>query len=199
MTIIKKTSEEYWDRFRTGDSDAFAFIYNEHIKLLLSYGRKVHNDRQMVADVIQELFANLWTRREFIGPTTSVKFYLFKSLRTSMVKEIKKHQDKTFNFENIDHSAHSYSSHENFVIDQEQTELQYKLLKRAISLLPKREQEILYLKYFSGLGNEEIGELLDIQYQSVKNTSFSAIKKLRKYFSSHELQILALAFSCGSI
>lgn len=195
---MKITAEEQWDQFRSGSVDSFTSIYNEHIKILLSYGRKIYNDRQVVADVVQELFTNLWIRKEFIGSTNSVKFYLFKSLRTALVKEIKKNQNKEFKLDNTETKALMSSSHEALVIQEERVEERQKLVKRALDLLSKREQEILYLKYFCSLGNDEISKLLSIQYQSVKNTSFGAIKKLRKYFSLKEIQVLLLAFAVGT-
>jgi RNA polymerase sigma factor (sigma-70 family) len=58
--------------------------------------------------------------------------------------------------------------------------------------LSKREQEILYLKYFAGSSNEEIAKLLNIKYQSVKNVAVSAIKKLKEQFGAANASMFVL-------
>lgn len=177
-----------WESLRNGDTGAFSAIYNTYSKILLAYGRKVHNDRQMIADAVQELFTYLWTRRAHLGETASVKFYLIKALRTIIIKELKKNE-RNSEFKLEDHAI-VYTSREREIIDNESSdELQLKI-KNALGNLSKREQEILYLKYFTGANNEEIAELLDIKYQSVKNTSFTALKKLRNHFGNDRLNVL---------
>ena len=54
--------------------------------------------------------------------------------------------------------------------------------------LSKREQEVIHLKFFENMNIEEISNVLGIKYQSVKNTSHSAIQKLKKFFKSHDLK-----------
>lgn len=168
-----------WDALRNGDAEAFTALYNSYSKLLLSYGRKVHNDRQLVADSVQELFTYLWRRRNHLGDTASVKYYLIKALRTIIVKEINR---KNFHQLNLaENKIAVYSSREDQIITEEYNMERKESIKEAIKNLSKREQEILHLKYFARLSNEEIAFLLDIKYQSVKNVAVRAIKKLKKH------------------
>ena len=53
-------------------------------------------------------------------------------------------------------------------------------LKVAFEHLSKRQKEAVYLKYYSGLDYEDIGEVMDINYQSTRNLIFNALKSLRK-------------------
>jgi RNA polymerase sigma factor (sigma-70 family) len=175
-------SQMNWEALRNGDTGAFSDLYNSYAKFLLSYGRKIHNNRQVVADSVQELFAYLWTRRQHLGDAPSVKFYLIKALRTIIIKEIKK--NKTVELSLIKDSMETYNSREHQMIAEEQDFERKNIIKKALLNLSKREQEILYLKYFSGSSNEEIAELLNIKYQSVKNVAVSAIKKLKDQFGS---------------
>ncbi|MEQ6121583.1 sigma-70 family RNA polymerase sigma factor [Reichenbachiella sp. MALMAid0571] len=181
-----------WEALRSGDTGAFSALYNTYSKVLLAYGRRVHNDRQLIADAVQELFTYLWTRRSHLGETASVKFYLIKALRTIIIKELKK-TERNSEYKLEDHAI-VYTSREREIIDGESNDELQSKIKNALENLSKREQEILYLKYFTGANNEEIAELLDIKYQSVKNTSFAALKKLRNHFGNNELRILAIIF-----
>ena len=42
-------------------------------------------------------------------------------------------------------------------------------LRRAIELLPKRQREALYLRYFENLTYEEIAQVMGLQRQAVAN------------------------------
>ncbi|MEZ7507133.1 sigma-70 family RNA polymerase sigma factor [Flavobacterium sp. Arc2] len=67
-------------------------------------------------------------------------------------------------------------------------------LKEIINKLSPREREIVYLKYFQNFNNTEISELLDINYQTVRNILGNAIKKLRKLGENY-IEFLFLLFS----
>lgn len=175
-------SQMNWEALRNGDTGAFSDLYNTYAKFLLSYGRKIHNNRQVVADSVQELFTYLWTRREYLGDTPSVKFYLIKALRSIIIKEINKNKTVELSSSEDIIETHNYREHQ--IIAEEQDFERKDTIKKALSQLSKREQEILYLKYFAGSSNEEISELLDIKYQSVKNVAVSAIRKLKNQFSA---------------
>ncbi len=52
-------------------------------------------------------------------------------------------------------------------------------LRKTLSLLSKRQKEIIYLKYYQHLDHGQIAELMNINRQSVYNLLHEAIQKLR--------------------
>jgi RNA polymerase sigma factor (sigma-70 family) len=52
-------------------------------------------------------------------------------------------------------------------------------LKQAISFLSKKQQEIIYLKYYQHLDYAQIADLMSISRQSVYNLLHETIQKLR--------------------
>src|SRR5690606_3537124 len=81
------TDQELWNSFRKGEEQAFAQIARQYYPGLFSYGAKFSRDREFVNDCVQDLFLELWSKRESIGDTQFVKFYLFKSLRRKIHRE----------------------------------------------------------------------------------------------------------------
>lgn len=172
--------EELWDQFREGDNDCFELIYNTHIKTLISYGRRINNDHDLVANCVQQLFTNLLDRRKYLGPTNSIKFYLIKSFRSILIKELKKTRIMILEHSgNESQKEHEGSIEDRLIYDEQNKELSNQL-SGAIDYLSPREKEILYLKFYSDISNKEISELLSISYQSVKNTATRAIQKLKE-------------------
>ena len=52
-------------------------------------------------------------------------------------------------------------------------------VRRAIDGLPKRQQEVVFLKFYEGLENDQIAELMDINRQSVANLLYRALCTLK--------------------
>ena len=130
--IFDNEDSELWKAFKKGSRVAFAQLYNLYIEDLLSYGYRVTSDRQLIRDSIQDLFLHLWQTRLNISDTNSIRFYLYRSLRNRIVRNIEK-----INHTNID-TAHLFEniigafSVEDELIESEQLSEQLIKLKRAI-------------------------------------------------------------------
>lgn len=57
---------------------------------------------------------------------------------------------------------------------------QLKKIETLMSKLTNRQREVIYLKYFKGLSNEEISVALGINKQSVANLLSEAIHQMKK-------------------
>ena len=58
-------------------------------------------------------------------------------------------------------------------------EEQRQQLKAGLSEVSDRQREVLFLRYYEGLTYEEISEVMDLQYQSIRNLVSRALKKLK--------------------
>jgi RNA polymerase sigma factor (sigma-70 family) len=184
-----------WQAFKGGDRDAFAKIYNLFIEDLLSYGYRVTNDRQLIRDSIQDLFLHLWHTRENLTDTDSIRFYLYVSLRNRILRNIEKHNHTSIDTQNLFENIIGVLSVEDELISTEQYSEQIIQLKRAIRQLPKRQQEIIQLRYYHDFSFEEIAEMMQINNQSVRNLLHRAITELRQYFTPFLLLLMAFLIS----
>jgi RNA polymerase sigma-70 factor (ECF subfamily) len=53
-------------------------------------------------------------------------------------------------------------------------------IRQAISQLSKRQQEVIFLKYYKGLSNEEIATIMDIERQTVANFLHRSLTNLKR-------------------
>lgn len=172
-------NEKLWNSFKNGDRSAFERIYREHVRGLLNYGYKVTSDKSIIEDSIQDLFFELWQSRENISDTTSIKFYLFRALRYKICRN-KKYQSSAFEELGIEHEGfESYSSHEDLMIGMEVQSFQMTHLKSCISQLPQRQQEAVNLRYYNGFSNEEVANIMGVNYQSACKFIYCALRKLK--------------------
>src|SRR6478736_5855617 len=88
-----------WNAFRNGDDTALITMFDLHARSLYNYGYKISNDKEMVKDAIQDLFADLFQSRSGLGETNAIRFYLFKSLRRRLVRSKLRRAINFFDFD----------------------------------------------------------------------------------------------------
>lgn len=191
--IYSYTPDPLWERFKKGDKEAFAQIYNDHIDNLLLYGMKAIQKEQVVQDAIQDLFVELWSSRENLQSVRSVPFYLFKSLRYKLFRAEKTSINIHYFAESIfEHPSLEDPSVEIKILRVEEELLNQQKIHGAIRQLPRRQQEAINLRFYQGFSNEQIAGIMDITYQSATNLIHKGILALRKQLEYILLFFLAL-------
>jgi RNA polymerase sigma factor (sigma-70 family) len=187
LEILRNTApgpddENYlWRQLLQGDKTALARIMHCYTDSLFNYGTRFSTDKPLVEDCIQDLFIEIWKRKESLATTVHLKSYLFSSLRRMVLRKnkgLKKvriislgpDEFNGFNCEfSIDHT----------IIKHEESRIIAQKLQQMITALPKRQKEIVYLKFFENLDREGIGDIMQISPQAVSNLLQKALKKLR--------------------
>lgn len=171
---------QLWEALRQGEKSALETIYRREVAHLFRYGRRIVNDEALVEDVLQDLFIGLWRRRSSLGPTDSIRRYLLVALRRDLIRRLKQQTRYSGELEEINLDTATGPAIDEALIKQESQASQKAYLQRALGQLSKRQQEVLYLKYFEGMEYKAIAEVLDINYQSVRNVASAGLKALRK-------------------
>lgn len=178
---LRQEESEIWRDFKNGSELAFSLIFSKYFSDLYSYGLKIANDKELVKDTIQELMIRLWSRRETLGEVTSIKHYLLKSLRRSLIKALKSQKKRVFDLRLFtDYQPDIAFSAEEAIILEESAQATDTYLTMLLNGLPKRQKEAIYLKYYSELDFEEVADIMGLHYQSVVNHIHKAFKVLRK-------------------
>lgn len=169
-----------WNAFRAGSREALDHIFKLYTTNLYSYGSRFTKDTDLVMDSIQDLFVELWNRRQSISETTSIKFYLFKSLRRRLIRAL----FGAKRLESVKEEAHYLEdkinfSVEHFLVIQETEQFKKAKLKKAIEGLTRRQRESIYLKFFQGLDNQAIASIMGLSESSVNTLVSQAISALR--------------------
>ncbi|AKD58295.1 hypothetical protein SD10_02925 [Spirosoma radiotolerans] len=186
MTYRSLAPEELWRRFKTGDERALGELAREHYPSLYNYGLRLTTDSEQVWDTIQDLFLELWVHRESVGNAVFVRTYLLKALRYKLLKT-RGHQQPV-HLEDSEISKMSFTgSIEEEIIDKELHTEQERLLHQLMTTLTKRQQEVLYLRFYQNLENHEIAQIMGMERQSVANLLYRTFKELRSQWSPNLL------------
>jgi len=196
LTPNQKSDKELWNLLRTGNKNAFSALYKRHVQALLHFGSKLTNDRELIKDTLQELFIDFWNKNTSLSEVEHVKVYLIKSFRYKLIRAISQaNKTQFYELEDLVKEIPTAQIIENEISSERQRKLKIKLKQ-----LPERQREIIHLRYFQNLKNEEIASILNVNYQSVSNLLYRAIKNLKKQLiknpNSSVLSLALLLFSC---
>ncbi|MCC5938816.1 MAG: sigma-70 family RNA polymerase sigma factor [Lunatimonas sp.] len=171
-----------WRRFKSGSESAFIEIYRKFFDGLFVYGCQFTKREELVEDAVQDLFLDLRRRREKLGDTDNIRFYLFVSLKRRLVRELSKWYNRWEGFSG-EIVFQASLPHEQFLIQQQLDEQTAKNLSKAVSRLPAKKREILYYFYYENLTYEQIREIMDFRkVKSVRNLLYETIGILRSTF-----------------
>ncbi|MFD1818979.1 RNA polymerase sigma-70 factor, ECF subfamily [Pseudarcicella hirudinis] len=177
---------DLWQKARFGDKEAFCQLCENHYKILFNYATSFTKDRELIKDQIQDLFLYLWEQRNTINEIRVITIYLIKALRNNLLQHLRRNQwnilndnfTEDLNFFEEMNAETSLISHEIYSQNEQR-------IRQAIALLPKRQQEVLFLKFYQGLDHQQIADLMDINKQSVSNLLQKALITLRTLFPNN--------------
>lgn len=188
------TATYLWDLFiQTGDRKVLQSLYCQYANLLYNYGMHITNNPDLVKDCIQDIFLDLLKNHENLSHTTSVKFYLYKSLRRKIIYEDKKINRQLTNFDVTEEVTQHDLFHELSDMDGKNDEVKKEKIRQTIESLPKRQREVIQLLFFENLGRDEIAEIMEIDTKSIYALTWKAIKTLRKELFPQQI-IISLIF-----
>jgi len=182
------TDTQLWEHLiKSGERKTLKIIYCQYANLLYNYGMHVTKNPELVKDCIQELFLELLKNHKNLSSTTSVKFYLYKSLRRKIVYEEKKiNRQLSYNIQNEEH-AYEQGYYEPLEIKNEINHSIKENIRQAVQSLPKRQKEVIQLLFFENLSRDEVAEIMNIDTNSIYALTWKAVKTLRKELQPHHI------------
>ena len=171
-----------WISLKEGNEFALNKLVKKFFNPLLNYGFKFVKDEAFVKDCAQEVFIEIWKRRERLSIPNSIKAYLLSCVRKKVVREgFRQNIIKSVEENEIQNAIIQIdSSIEKLIIEEESLFEISEKVKKALFQLPKRQYEVLYLQYYQNLNREEIADIMGVKAQSVSNLTQSAFKSFRE-------------------
>jgi RNA polymerase sigma factor (sigma-70 family) len=192
------SDKQIWDDFRHGENYALSYIYYQYVQLLFRYGKKFSDDDNLIKDTIQDLFFNLIRTKENLGETDNIKFYLLRSFRRKLVKNIKKQQLTSNGL--MDHELWPeivYSAEQDFIEKEQQTH-RSEMIKKALQQISPKQREILFYRFTCEFEYDQICDLMSLKYDSARKQVFRAIKALKNVLSNVDILLFLFTHSSAT-
>lgn len=173
--------------FKEGDKIAFDEIYERYSKKLYNETFKRFKKTEVVEEVVQDVFTDLWQKRK-TKKIDNLYPYLLMSIRYQLFSSYRKEQSGPEFEEPLDYMALAYL--------QADSLLNLKDLEGCIkiwmSTQPAKRAEIFRLKYIEDYSTKEISEMLGISMKTVQNQQLTSFNSLRDFLT--KLMILVIIF-----
>lgn len=184
--------QPHWHRLLRGDREAMAPLMQALFRPLFHYGSKFSANPESVKDCIQDVFLQIWERRAGLDPAIPVRPYLMASLR----RRLHRLAVQTYPFRpGLPDDERLFDvefSVQDALIADETTRHLAQRVKHLLENLPKRQQEVVYLRFFHDLSREQAAEVMGVAPQTVSNLLQLALAKLRPHAADLTLALLLI-------
>lgn len=175
------TDKELWAAIRNGERKALAILFQRYYFYLVKLGLHYCQDPEMAKDAVNDVFLKLWKTRQKLTDASNVKAYLHTIYRNHLYGILRGEMKQKNRMEQwSDTEPVQQPSYEQMLIGLQVQEEQKEKLRRAFAKLSPRQKQYLQLKYFEGLSYEQVAEKTGQALKTVYNTTYEAIKILRR-------------------
>lgn len=177
------------ERVRKGDRIAFNELYRQYYPSLRSYAELFLNEEES-EDVVQDVFLNVWLRKEGLDDSQSLQGYLLRSVYNSSLNILKKkgrsNDYRSVYEQEIEEIGYKYYDPDANDVIRKLYNLDLRAeINAAINSLPARCREVFTLSYLHDMPSKEISLQLGISLSTVDNHIYSALKLLREKLKIH--------------
>jgi RNA polymerase sigma-70 factor (ECF subfamily) len=165
-------------RLAASDRDAFEGLFRRMSEPLFRFVAGMTGDETEARDVVQDIFARLWSARAELAEVRSLPAYLFRMARNEVYdrqREAEARRERVSRLHQGDRGSEPDSPEESL----DALRLR-ELLDRWISDLPERQREALLLSRRDELTHEEVAEVMGISPNTVNNHVVRALERLRR-------------------
>lgn len=170
------------NKIKEGDLDAFKTFFEYYYPRLMAIACRFVN-QQAAEDLVQDLFANTWYKKEGLE-VTNLSAFLYRSIQNSCLNYLK-HQTVVEGYNEVEFAKARITFFENNLVDNHgEKSLSVQdirdLIEKHLSDVPARSAEAFRLAFFQDLPHKEIASQMNISVRTVETHIYKVINKLRK-------------------
>ncbi len=187
--LDKLTDAELLQRYAKGDETAFREIVNRYKDSLYAFLRQFLNRPDLVEDVFQETFLQLFTSRKSFDVSRPLRPWLFtiaankakdalrKAHRTTTVPIGTISEDEDMSFDEMLNALESYNTMPDEQLQRTETAA---CVDEVIASMPEGLREILILAYFKKFSYKQMADALSIPIGTVKSRLHTAVARFAR-------------------
>ncbi len=156
--------------------DAFRILFDRYHTALTLFALRFLGDEDAACDVVQTVFLTIYEQRGRLEIHTSLRSFLYQSVRNRCLNEIKSRKVRRLYFD----AELAQSEPGSPAVEQavEQSELEARLAQ-AVEQLPPQCRRVFELSRYDAVPNAEIAEQLNISKRTVETQISKALRHLR--------------------
>jgi RNA polymerase sigma factor (sigma-70 family) len=149
------------------NEDLLAFMYKTYADSLYAYGLSLHSDISIIEDAIHDVFIDVYTNEKRFAGISNLQHYLRVSLRHRILFLLRGNRRYAEDLNKVSDLFAEKNSQEVW-IEKEEDDDKKRLVNSLLSRLTHHQREAVHLRFIEGLSYDEISEIMQINYNSVK-------------------------------
>jgi RNA polymerase sigma-70 factor (ECF subfamily) len=162
---------------KNGSRKAFDTIYQMYAKRLFAYCLQFTKTKEDAEEIVQDVFVQLWMKRESIRQTETLRSLLFIMSKNNLINAYRLRLNSPVYEDYVKYQEKVCVSDTSFNMEYEEF---VKKLQAALKQLTVTQQKVIELSRLHGFSNQEIAIALSLSEQTVKNQLSIGLKALRQ-------------------
>ena len=177
---LKERTRELVAAFCAGNDHAFAQLYDLYIQMLFSYGKKLTQDEELLKDCIHDVFVKVYSKRQEKNSINNLGSYLVISLKNRLLDEFRRQTFTTDDAVEDYESRQSTDDVEHDYLFRERENMHQSKVSYLMQNLTKRQRQAITLYYLEERKYDEICDIMQMNYHSVRNLMHRGMVRLRE-------------------
>ncbi|MDO6518096.1 RNA polymerase sigma factor [Zobellia uliginosa] len=175
---------------KQGDEEAYTYLVENYHNRLCAYANSLIRDDLLAEDIVQNVFVQIWEKRDKLKTELSLKSYLYKLVHNKFIDEYRKGKA-------VMALEKTYATALALAVDEKDEIQEQKILNIlfcTIQELPPKCKQIFLMSKKEGLTNIEISECLNLSIKTVESQITKAFRILKNKMGEKYETILMLIF-----
>lgn len=165
-----------------GFDEIYQSLFQKYYAGLLSYAMRIVGEEE-AEDVVQEVFVELWHRRDNVMLGEQIHSFLYRAVYTRSLNVLK-HREVKNSYEATVLEIHKkrvefYHPDDNEVVRRLEDRELRKDIVEAINDLPDKCRTVFRLSYLHNMKNKDIADAMGVSLRTVEAHMYKALKFLR--------------------
>ncbi|MEQ9440632.1 MAG: sigma-70 family RNA polymerase sigma factor [Cyclobacteriaceae bacterium] len=162
-------------QLKNGSETAFVSIYDQHWQSLFNQAYKRLPQPEIIKELIQDLFTELWQKRDTLSVHSSLSGYLHNALRYKVFNYIKAEMVREkYKLSLVPDTSSCVVEEQMFYQELEEA------FEKEVNHLPPQAQRVYVLRHQEELSYTQIANIMHLSVSTVEKHMIKALKIIRK-------------------
>ena len=164
-------------------------MYNNTVLPLTNQAYNILKDRDLVKDILQDVFVSLYTRRHELPTDLNIVGYLTNAVKYKVSTHLRDQLSRdTHHVAILQHEQQTAFSQS---YPYEQRELQHRI-RESIDTLPEKCRQAFMLNHYGSMSYKDVAQEMGISVKTVEKHIGKALQVLRRELNEEKLIPIAL-------
>ena len=159
----------------TSETQDFEAFVRQWLTAQLRYATALSGDPHLAADIVQDVLVRAHSRWRHIGAADRPDLYVKRMITNEYLSWRRRWHVRNI----VPASLAALQSHHPITADSAQQIVDRDDLLHRLAALPRRQRAVLVLRFYEGLADREIAEMLGVAPGTVRSTASRALAALR--------------------